>query len=150
MPSAEQTDQNRINMLVNCFHNTPDDLVFWSFRYFLGRTSIQTHCFTRDLAKAYPYLNERIASLIRKELEEAFCEDDEMRAEKPPSPRYFPLGGDCDRASWEQVRQAYATSSENTEELNSNKPVDSTAEADKFVAGWWKTVKFRDDGEKNE
>lgn len=90
--------------LLESFHDTPSDLVFWSFRYFLGRMTIATCMFAEDLAKAWPYLDSRVQSLIKRELEEGFKRDDEARAEKRD---WKPLGHDCDRAAWQKVRDAY-------------------------------------------
>jgi hypothetical protein len=92
------------NDLLKCFTDTPSDLVFWSFRYFLGRRSIHTTCFARNLATAWPHLDERVQSLIIRELEYEFRRDDEARADNDP---YKALGDDCDRAAWQLVRDAY-------------------------------------------
>lgn len=86
-----------------------DDLVFWSFRYFLGRRTIHACCFAEDLARAWPYLDKRVATLIRSELEAAFAMDDDMRRESKDGHAltWFYLGMDCDREAWEQVRRVY-------------------------------------------
>ena len=73
----------------------------------MGRMTIATCCFADDLAKAWPLLDKRTQSLIRKELDEAFKKDDEMRAYPACASSYYPLGMDCDRAHWEKVRAAY-------------------------------------------
>ena len=93
--------------LVSCFSGGASELVFWSFRYFMGRMTIATCCFADELAKAWPLLEERTQNLIRKELDEAFAKDDELRADPVCSSHYYPLGMDCDRAHWERVRAAY-------------------------------------------
>jgi len=80
--------------------NGISDLVFWSFRYFLGRRTIATVGFARDLAKIYPLLDGNIKALIRKELEQAY--EEEQR-----NPNYKPLGDACDREAWGKVRKAY-------------------------------------------
>lgn len=80
--------------ILKYFHDTPDDLVFWSFRYFLGRKTIHACSFAEDLAKALPYMDNRVVNMIRRELDEAFARGD--------------VGMACDRAAWERVRQAYA------------------------------------------
>jgi hypothetical protein len=91
--------------LLESFTETPSELVFWSFRYFLGRMTIATVCFANDLAKAWPYLAPNIQGLIKRELEEEFKRDDQARAEKKD---WKPLGHDCDRAAWQKVRDAYS------------------------------------------
>jgi hypothetical protein len=44
---------NKDRRLLNNFTDTPSDLVFWSFRYFLGRMTIATTSFASNLAKAW-------------------------------------------------------------------------------------------------
>ena len=90
--------------LLKCFRDTPSMIVFWSFRYFLGRMTIATCMFAEDLAKAWPYLEPNTQSLIMRELEEEFKRDDDARAENK---NYKPLGHDCDRAAWQKVRNVY-------------------------------------------
>jgi hypothetical protein len=91
--------------LLKCFDDSPSDLVFWSFRYFLGRTSIHTVCFARDLAKAWLHLDPRVQELIKRELDDEFKIDDEFRHEDH---EFNPLGRDCDRAAWQLVKDAYS------------------------------------------
>ena len=99
--------------LLECFHDTPSDLVFWSFRYFLGRMTIATCAFAEDLAKAWPHLDEHVQKLIMRELEEEFERDDKRRAERDAIAEmhdgglWLPLGHDCDREAWQKVRDAY-------------------------------------------
>lgn len=95
------------NALVSCFSGGASELVFLSFRYFMGRMTIATCCFADELAKAWPLLDKRTQTLIREELDKAFAKDDEMRADPVCSSHYYPLGMDCDRAHWEKVRSAY-------------------------------------------
>lgn len=88
---------------------SPSELVFWSFRYFLGRMTIHACCFARDLARAWPHLDERIKKLIQSELDDEFERDDKARA---AAEKYLPLGHDIDRESWETVRAAYTRQAE--------------------------------------
>lgn len=80
------------------------EIVFYSFRYFLGRQTIAACSFAESLAEAYPMLTERVQFMIKQELDEAFKRDDDDRAN---GRNYHALGDDCDRAAWEMVRQAY-------------------------------------------
>ena len=80
------------------------DLVFWSFRYMLGRQSYAVSDFAERLALSWDSLEKRVQRLIIKELNEAFEKDDEDRALKMD---YKTLGGDCDRESWLKVKHAY-------------------------------------------
>lgn len=79
-------------------------LVIAAFRYFLGRMTIPTCCFAGNLAKVWTHLPRNVQSLIYKELEEAFQEDDRMRSDPVVSPHYYPLGASCDREAWQKVR----------------------------------------------
>ncbi len=90
--------------LIESFTGTPSDLVFWSFRYFLGRMTIATCSFANSLAKAWPHLDEDVQKLIMNELEQEFEQDDIARAENQD---YKPLGHDWDREAWQKVRNAY-------------------------------------------
>lgn len=80
------------------------DLVFWSFRYMIGRQTYAVSDFAERLALSWDLLEKRVQGLIMKELNEAFEKDDENRALKMD---YKTLGGDCDRASWQKVKDAY-------------------------------------------
>jgi len=95
---------DRQRKLLEHFSDAPDDLVFWAFRYFLGRCTIHTCCFAKELAEAWRHLDKRVADMIKNELEKEFERDDIARAE---GEQYKPLGWDCDRAAWEKVREAY-------------------------------------------
>jgi hypothetical protein len=90
-----------------------DKLVFWSFRYFLGRRTIHTIFFAKELAVAFPLLCSNIQEKIQKELEEAFERDDELRAKGEKA--YLPLGHDCDREAWQKVRDVYSAKIQNDE-----------------------------------
>jgi len=103
----KQKRDKRAEALINIFDGKIDDLIFWSFRYFLGRMTIATDCFARDLVKAWDLLSDRIKELIGKELEEAFEDDDKARADKKNKYKIYPLGHDCDRESWQLVREKY-------------------------------------------
>ena len=91
--------------LTERFYGGADELVFWAFRYFLGRMTIATCQFAEDLSRAWPLLSEHVRDLIRKELDEAFRRDDQERAKDRARP--YPLGMDCDREAWQKVRDAY-------------------------------------------
>jgi hypothetical protein len=80
--------------------NGVSDLVFWSFRYFLGRRTAATPDFARRLAKIYPILDGHSKAAIRRELEEAYREAERIPGSKP-------LGDPCDRQAWDKVRKAY-------------------------------------------
>ena len=84
-----------------------DDLVFWSFRYFLGRTTIQTCDCAERLIRLYPALSPHFRALIRRDLEEEFERDDDARSGGTCASGYLPLGHDCDRAAWEKVRKLW-------------------------------------------
>jgi hypothetical protein len=81
------------------------DLIHSTFRYCLGRQTAYSATFAHDLAKAWPLLPPSIAGMIRRELDEAFADDDWAR--QIGVERHLPLGQDMDRAAWELVRKAY-------------------------------------------
>lgn len=86
---------------------TVSDLMFWTFRYFVGRQTIAASQFARALADCWEHLNPRIQALIKRELNNIFEEDDKARSSKDLQYEFYPLGSDIDRENWELVRQAY-------------------------------------------
>ena len=99
MTKKQMTRDERI---LACFRtDTLDDLIFWAFRYFLGRMTIATTCFAKDLAKAAPLLSVKVRYLLRRELEETVERDTKYRLNDDKG--YYdhaPLGRDCDRDAW--------------------------------------------------
>lgn len=79
-----------------------------AFRYYVGRRTIVVDSFCRSLVDRWESLPERAKTIIERELEELFNEDDYMRGE-PNRPEFctLPLGWDCDRESWERVRDLW-------------------------------------------
>lgn len=61
-------EQERTYMIITNLNETVDDMVFWAFRYFLGRQSIAASCYARSLAKVVGLLDEHTTRMIRKEL----------------------------------------------------------------------------------
>lgn len=96
LPTANQLDA--------IFDGGVPSLIHSSFRYYLGRMSIGNVMFARELAEAWHLLPSGIASLIKRELEEAFQADDSARERKS---EFHPLGHNCDREAWENVRSKY-------------------------------------------
>lgn len=101
--------QKRQAELACCFSGGTDDLVFWSYRYFMGRMTISTCAFANELATAWPLLGLRQKDIIKKELEQEFERDDKARKDKKKKAGFcmYPLGQDCDRAAWQLVRDVY-------------------------------------------
>ena len=58
---------------------TPSDLVFWSFRYFLGRRSIHASVFAQRLAFVWPFLDERVRDQIKHDIEDEFERHDRLK-----------------------------------------------------------------------
>lgn len=89
-------------------HFNQHELIIAAFRYYLGRMTISTVFFARALAKSWLELEKGIQSIIARELEMAFQEDDEARVKKAAGEKTYslPLGWDCDREAWEEVRVA--------------------------------------------
>lgn len=93
----------RLTQDIEAFYRGDLGINLWvgSFRYFLGRMTIAVSCYCDQLVKNWPRLDERIQVVIKRELEQAFIEDDLARKQ---ADRVLPLGHDCDRNSWEKVR----------------------------------------------
>jgi hypothetical protein len=96
---------SREEVIAKHFDRGIDGLIFCSFRYYIGRMTISTSSFAEQLAKVYPDLEKNIQDLIKRELEEEFQRDDKARERNS---EYLPLGGDCDRAAWQLVRNNWS------------------------------------------
>lgn len=78
-----------------------------TFRYCLGRqTYIVQEC-VDWLMLHWPSIQKPVRTLIQRELERAFEQDDKVRAAGVEG-GYKPLGWDCDRQQWERVRALWA------------------------------------------
>jgi hypothetical protein len=73
-------------------------------RYYIGRKTIATVEHARRLAEAWEDLPEHTREVIKRDLQKAFDRDDLAREQDQ---EYLPLGGICDRAAWEKVRNAW-------------------------------------------
>lgn len=96
--------------IAECFDDKISELVFWSFRYFIGRRSIRTYCFIQNLIKSFPYLDQLVKDMIKRELDEAFERDDEDRKRffskaTKSGKAIFTLGDDNTREAWETLRK---------------------------------------------
>ena len=87
-------------------------LVISTTRYYLGRRSMGVSSFTRRLAKAWGEIPEHTRRILRRDIEREFQRDDWARAEGKDM-RF--LGDDCDRKSWEDVREAWQKAEANNE-----------------------------------
>lgn len=76
-----------------------------AFRYYCGRMTYAVSDFCDLLISMWPTLPEKTKALIRRDLEEEFQRDDEARER---GAEFRPLGHDCDRQKWEQVRSLWA------------------------------------------
>jgi hypothetical protein len=86
----------------------PPFLVIFAFRYALGRMSTAPSDVCDYLRANWASLDEPTRKLIQRELEAAFTEDDRHRADYPEECQSGrPLGWDCDRYTWELVRQLW-------------------------------------------
>lgn len=88
------------------------DLVYWSFSYYLGRSTIQTSAFAGALAGNWDSVPDNIRALIQRDLDASFVKDDQQRAAvETPGNRdpcdIYTLGQLCDRRGWELVRACY-------------------------------------------
>ena len=83
-----------------------DDVILWhgAFSYYCGRATIVVSAFIDDLIKNWPRLSKKARSLIERDLERAFLEDDDLRAN---GASYKRLGHDSDRQEWGKVRRLW-------------------------------------------
>ena len=83
-----------------------DDVILWhgAFSYYCGRATIAVSAFISDLIKNWPRLSKKVRYLIERDLERAFLEDDDLRAN---GASYKRLGHDCDRQEWGKVRRLW-------------------------------------------
>ena len=82
----------------------PHCLLIAAQRYYQGRRTIAAASFARELAEAWPTIPAHTRNIIKRDLSDAFKNDDKARAR---GETYRPLGMDCDRQAWEMVRQAW-------------------------------------------
>ena len=77
-------------------------MVLAAFSYCLGRqTYIVSDCVEWLIAN-WQNFSEHTRKIIRRDLEEAFVRDEEMRGSK-----YRYLGADMDKAEWQKVRKLW-------------------------------------------
>ena len=94
--------KKRTNKHLDAFD--PHMLLIAAVRYFTGRMTIATCAFARELAEAWPTIPEHTRTVIQRDLEGEFHRDDNDHAE---GREHKALGHDCDRESWEMVREAW-------------------------------------------
>lgn len=75
-------------------------------RYCLGRSSYIVGDCADWLITIWPELSSDTRALIRRDIEDAFDQDDRARS---AALHYKPLGDDCDRRQWERVRALWAS-----------------------------------------
>lgn len=73
-------------------------------RYYLGRMTYAVDDFCRILIDNWKSFSEETKNIIKRDVETAFKVDDEARARGDQ----YKLGHDCDRRSWERVRNLWA------------------------------------------
>lgn len=75
-----------------------------AFRYYCGRRTYAVESFCDALIAAWDGLPERAKIVIARDLKSEFERDDAARASGESIGVWKSLGDDCDRASWERVR----------------------------------------------
>jgi len=83
----------------------PDWLIIDAVRYAVGRCSTQPAETAAWLVAHWRHIPATTQAIIRRDLEEAFRDDDDARAR---GSEYKRLGWDCDRQTWETVRALWA------------------------------------------
>ena len=87
--------------------NPEQEITLWvgATRYYCGRMTYAVSTFVEMLIGAWDSLHENTKSIIKRDMEEEFTRDDRYRENGYTS--RLPLGHDCDRASWELLREKY-------------------------------------------
>lgn len=86
-----------------------------AFRYCLGRrTYIVSDC-AEWLVRHWQALPDNVRAVIQRDLETAFRDDDEARADAARDDSWRTLGHDCDRAEWERVRALWSSGGQGVE-----------------------------------
>ena len=81
-----------------------DLMAIAAVRYCLGRMSYIVGDCADWLIAEWGQIEDGARRTIQRDVEEAFARDDDARA---MGNEYKPLGTDCDRASWERVRELW-------------------------------------------
>lgn len=81
-----------------------DLMAIAAVRYCLGRMSYIVGDCADWLIAEWGQIEEGARRTIQRDIEDAFARDDDARA---MGNEYKPLGMDCDRASWERVRELW-------------------------------------------
>lgn len=85
------------------------DMVISTTRYYCGRCTGMVSTWCDWLIEWWPQLPEHVRNMVQKDIELEFERDDRIRKSSQDKAKY-PLGHDCDRASWEKVRQLWRDS----------------------------------------
>ena len=108
---AKEIDEEVKKELMNYTNDDPyDEITLWvgATEYYLGRMSYTVDSFCNLIVKNWNLLTEPTKILIKRTVEERFERDDFFRKNKENDDRgWFPLGMDCDRESWEKVRNLW-------------------------------------------
>lgn len=83
-----------------------DLMAIAAVRYCLGRMSYIVGDCSDWLIAEWGQIEEGARKCIQRDVEEAFARDNEARER---GDEHKPLGMDCDRASWERVRNLWRT-----------------------------------------
>ena len=88
----------------------PDhNAAIWATRYCLGRMTYAVGQCVEWLIHVWPDLREDVRAIIRRDIEEAFAEDDRDREKLNGASGYRRLGMDMDRREWERVRKLWGS-----------------------------------------
>ena len=87
-----------------------ETMVIAAFRYCLGRMTYIVEDCCDWLIEQWPEFGQATKDIVQRELENAFGEDDAIRANPQSQYAYQPLGHDCDRVQWERVRKLWEES----------------------------------------
>lgn len=89
------------------FSADEESILVFALRYALGRMSTAPSVVVGRLKEVWDSLTESTQQSIIREVEEAFTRDDMHRRRHPEvedETNTRPLGWDCDRATWQELR----------------------------------------------
>lgn len=109
--TGEKKDPVKIMVNNPSVENIPDWMIIGATRYAMGRMTYIVQDTCDWLVLNWERLPNTVTSIISRDLEEAFEQDDRAREKDTEllseAVCSRPLGWNCDRAQWERVRALY-------------------------------------------
>ena len=89
------------------FIEAPDWMIIDSIRYCIGRMSYQVGVTCDWLIQNWDIIPKYTQNVIAKDIEKEIEYDNKCREAPKDKYTHYPLGHDCDRAKWEEVRKLW-------------------------------------------